>query len=102
MGTGFWSILISRVCFGTKEMQHFVVCFLLGMGLQGNPRDVGGMATSAGCLCSLELTQKGSAHLSHQLQHKLRKENWGLEGVFSCTYVLLGTAYLYHDSEKEN
>lgn len=69
---------------------------------QRNPRDVGGMAIAAGCFYSLVLSQKGSAHVSHQLHHKLRKENWGPDGVPPCTYVLLGTAYLYHDSKKEN
>lgn len=33
MGTGFWSILIYEVCFGTKEMHYFVVWFLLGMAV---------------------------------------------------------------------
>lgn len=69
-------------------MQRFVVCFLLGMGvlpslLQGNPRDVGGTATFAAGTAT-----EGSAHLSHQLQNKLRWRKFGAGGSVylpSCT-----------------
>lgn len=85
-------------------MQHFMVCFLSGMG--STVWEHQGCQQHSHHLCSLVLmfSWKGSAYLPHRLQHNFTcHQTWErkLRAGASVLMILCSSSYLYHDLEKE-